>query len=44
MYSAQWTTESTEITLGMISVNYEIGIMMEYKDSTHAPVKDSSGL
>lgn len=44
MYSAKWTTESTEITLGMLSVNYEISIMMEYKDSTHAPVKDSSGL
>lgn len=44
MYSAKWTAESTEITLGMLSVNYEISIMMEYKDSTHAPVKDSSGL
>ena len=44
MYSAKWTTESTEITLGMLSVNYEVSIMMEYKDSTHAPVKDSSGL
>ena len=44
MYNTKWNTETTEISLGMLSVNYEISILMEYKDPTHAPVKDSSGL
>lgn len=44
VYATQWTTETTEISLGMLGVNYEINILMDYVDPHHAPVKNTTGL
>ena len=44
VYATKWNTDTTDVSLGMLSVNYEISILMDYVDPTHAEVKNTTGL
>lgn len=44
LYRARWETETTNITLGMVAQNYEVGLVISYKDKNYEPDINDSGL
>lgn len=44
MYQCYWETETSAITLGMLSENYDISIILAYKDLNHEEDSDTTGL
>lgn len=44
VYQACWETETTRITLGMISQNYEVSLLLSYEDIHHENTTDTAGL
>lgn len=43
-YRTKWETETTNITLGMSSQNFEVGVLVDYKDKNYKEDVSGSGL
>lgn len=43
-YVAVWENDTTEITLGLVSENYEIEMLLRYKDINHEKIYNTEGL
>lgn len=44
VYGTEWKTDTSKISLGMLGVNYEINILIDYVNPAHKEVKNTSGL